>query len=487
MTTAKVRLTPLGISNIPIDDAYGLAEDIITRANSALENNYVQWRQDPLWNIDPADVKPVQCVPIRYVLSGVYIWCNSVAQATSGSNPNWFQTNFGQNIDTEYNAFFVEWIGRSNGQANGIPGNAFTAENFGVSVFNHEMGHVLNLEHSFFDDGFDDTPQVGYRYDYNCDGDQTDNFPAPGIGWEGTWRQCYDILTSSAPVYGRSLDYDGDGNIDYQDLCSLPDANDPNCMPYPCCSWNYINNNIMSYSRYTECCAAYTENQITQILENLSTNDYCDYIEEITDDCLPPMANIHVLPNEGSIDDCSYCLQLSSSMHDDYYQIDFYKDSGTFLYSTGLLSGPANRFCISKSIRPPYGYPHGFQPGGTYRAVFTVENYCGDETVEEITFTFEEVQCDEEDPAHRIAIISKYPNPFAGSLQVDYKTEKAGHLEMWLAPIAGSGSDVLVHSGYIAMPGNYQQTLSTGQVSTGTYYLILSLDGETIAETVVKI
>ncbi|MCO6493898.1 MAG: hypothetical protein J5I98_36095, partial [Phaeodactylibacter sp.] len=168
-------LDPLGIQNIPGDDAYELAEDIIKRANDALENNRVQWVQIPLWNIQPEDKKEVQCVPLRYVLSGVYVWCNTMAQDTSGSAVDWFQINFGQNTDTEYNAFFVEWKPTgsvdANGQANGEPGNAFTAENFGIGVFNHEMGHLLSLRHSFLNDGLDDTPQVGFRYDYNCDGD----------------------------------------------------------------------------------------------------------------------------------------------------------------------------------------------------------------------------------------------------------------------------------------------------------------------------
>jgi len=474
-------LDPLGIQDISIDNAYTLAEDIITRVNNALENNRNQWVQYALWGFQPEDMKEAQCVPFRYVLSGVYPWCNTNAQNMSGFNLNFFQSNFGQNADSEFNVYFVELPGNANGVAPWPAGVTIAAENFGVSTFNHEMGHVFSLPHSFEDDGLNDTPQVGYRYDYNCDGDSSDVFPAPGVGSEMDWRQCWDILTSTDPVYDRSLDYDGNGTTDYPDLCDLSAP----CLPYPCCSWDYVNNNIMSYSRYTECCAAYTEGQITQILERLSTDTYCEYIEEITDDCPPPMANIHVLPNEGSADDCSFCLQLSASMHDDYYRIDFHKSSGAFLYSTGLLSGPASRFCLSKSLRPPYGYPYGFQPGEAYTAVLTVENYCGDEAEEEIAFIFEEVQCAGE-PGHEVFITGIYPNPFSGALQVDYKTEKAGHLEIWLMP-AASPPDVLLHAEYIATPGNYQQSLSAGQVSSGTHYLILSLDGETVAETVIKL
>ncbi|MCB0593832.1 MAG: hypothetical protein H6557_13710 [Lewinellaceae bacterium] len=476
----KGTLDPLGIQDIPGDDAYKLAEDIITKANSALENNRKQWVQIPLWEIEPEDIKEAQCVPFRYVLSGVYVWCNTVAQDTSGFAFSYFQNTFGQNINTELNVYFVEVPGNANGVAPWPNGIAFVVEHFGIGAFNHELGHVLSLPHSFDDDGLDDTPRVRFQYDYNCDGDTSDIFLA-GIGGEMTWRQCYDNLLNDEVDYDRSLDYDGDGTIDYPDLCNLSAP----CEPYPCCSWNYVNNNIMSYSRYTDCCAAYTEGQITSVLERLSTEAYCNYIEEITEDCPPPMANIHVLSNEGSVDDCSYCLYLSASMHDDYYQVDFYESDGSFLYSTDFLSGPANRFCISRTVTPPYNYLHGFQDGETYTAVLRVENYCGDEAEEVLTFTFEAVECDEEDPAHRIAITGKYPNPFSSTLQLDFTTEEAGHLEIWPVPAAG-GTDVLAHSEYLDAPGSYQRSLSTGQVSAGTHYLALCLDGETIAETVIK-
>jgi len=41
-------------------------------------------------------------------------------------------------------------------------------------------------------------------------------------------------------------------------------------------------------------------------------------------------------------------------------------------------------------------------------------------------------------------------------------------------------------SEYLASPGSYQKSLSTSQVPAGTHYLALCLDGETIAETVIK-
>ncbi len=74
-------LHPLGSGNYEMEEVYELAESIINEANDTLENNNKQWNQIPLWGINEQD--PPQCVPYRYALSGVYIYCNSTAKDTS--------------------------------------------------------------------------------------------------------------------------------------------------------------------------------------------------------------------------------------------------------------------------------------------------------------------------------------------------------------------------------------------------------------------
>lgn len=56
---------------------------------------------------------------------------------------------------------------------------------------------------------------------------------------------------------------------------------------------------------------------------------------------------------------------------------------------------------------------------------------------------------------------------------------------MWLAP--ASGPDILMHSEYITTPGSFQKSLPTGSVASGLYYFVLELDGELVAETILKI
>lgn len=76
-------LDPLGLEDIPIEDAYKVAEEWVESANEQLGDLYPQWIQIPLWHSmwnDPANVKPAQCNPIRYALSGVYIHCDTNAK-----------------------------------------------------------------------------------------------------------------------------------------------------------------------------------------------------------------------------------------------------------------------------------------------------------------------------------------------------------------------------------------------------------------------
>lgn len=485
-------LDPLGIEQIPIEDAYQVAEQYVSSANGQMDNLYQQWVQIPRWNIN--QVKPAQCSPIRYALSGVYIHCNTSARNTSGSNVLYFRNNFGVNVNTEFNAFLVEWVGGSTGQADALGGRAFTAENLTRSVFNHEMGHVLGLRHTFdepFIEGIDDTPNVRYRIDFNCDGDTNDNWSSAGGLNETTWRRgiwCHPgdcgVVSGVMPI-----DYNGDGIIDYPNPCD-PALIASGCLPEPGCSWDYHSNNLMHYGGYLECCGAFTEGQITRMLEYLSTPQGCEYKEVITDDiCVPPMSNIHILPTEFTDGDCAFCFQIQASVHDEHYKLDFLRPNGTLQYTTDWQDGPAQEFCISNTLKYPNLYKYGFVPGTQYTAVLTVENDCGEEAVESINFTLPSLPqngCSQL-PDGDIEIKNVYPNPFVHSVNIEYKTDRSGSLEAWLIPHNTGGSDMLLATEYVPSAGTYAKTVYTTQALPGLYYLVLVLDGEVISKALIKI
>jgi hypothetical protein len=489
------------LPNVPYDMelAYSRAEQLINDCNNQLANTTInQWAQIPMWGVNTA--KPIQCCPIRYALSGVYIHCNTAAKNTSGSNPSWFRNNFGVNVDTEFNVFMVEWrpVGGSDsqGQADAIGGRAFTAETFSRSVFNHEMGHVLGLRHTFSQfEGLNDTPTIRYKIDYNCDGDVTDSWQSgknENTIHTGVWCKPIDCSTA---VEFAPLDYDGDGVINYQNPCNPQiselevGASINGCLPQPACEDDYHSNNIMNYSSYVETYGVFTEDQITAMLDYLSSDVGCEFIETITDDiCLPPMSNIHILPNESVDEDCVYCFQIGASMYDTYFKLDFYAPSGALQFTTDWRNGPAWQYCISRSVKYATQYRHGFVPGVQYTAVLTTENECGEEAEESITFILPQLPTNgcEITPPRGIEIKSLYPNPFIEVFNLEYKTERSGSLATWLIP-SNNGSDILLGVEYVNGSGTYNKPYTTQNVPSGMYYLVLDLDGTVIGTTLLKI
>jgi len=457
-----------------IRTAYQKAEDLINWFNYKFEINHQQWNQISLWDIDT--IQPAQCFPIRYALSGVYVHCNSTARDTSGTHLTYFKNNFGVNLSSEFNAFFVEWIGNPGGQADAVPGKAFTAEDFSSSVFNHEFGHCAGLNHSFVGDGCSDTPAIFFPVNYNCDSDTTDIFN-PGLGAEAALRQCFGLVLSG------SMDYDSNNVVDYQNVCNPP----PGCLPEPCCLSIYQNNNVMAYSGYTGSDGAFTACQINKMLNILSGTNYCPYIEQVGGECAPPMANIHVFPDESVSEDCSYCFQLAASMNEEEYKVEILTTSNTLIYNHGWKTGQAWQFCISKSPKYSYSYMHGLQPNTNYKLRLTLKNACDTETFEEYTFRLPELPlggCAVAPALYEITNV--YPNPFTTSLTVEYDAEVTGSMDIYLFP-SGSGSDILLSSEYISTPGSYQEIMNTSSVPTGTYYLVLSLDGTILSTTAIKI
>jgi hypothetical protein len=244
----------------------------------------------------------------------------------------------------------------------------------------------------------------------------------------------------------------------------------------------------MNYSNDVQSKGVFTSSQIDLMLDYLNTtaSAYVESVVPDTDcDCRPPMANIHILPNEDA-DDCSYCFQLEATMHDELYKIEFLTQSGALIHDTGWKSGPAIRHCISQSTKYPNKYRHGFQPNTSYIARMTVENICGDRAIEDRPFTLPTFGCGP-DPIKDIEVGPVSPNPFLNQINIDYTVSRLGHLDIWLVPSTSGSPDVLLHSTQITQTGTFTKTVSPpGNVPSGVYYLILSLDGETAGLTIFK-
>lgn len=112
-------LDPLGLVSITPEQAYEKAEAYIEAANLALDNNRDQWNQ-VFWGVPFDDTR--HCVPFRYLLSGVYVHCNTVGKTTSVSTyqlNNYFGPTFPPNIGSPpaLNLYVVEFHGGPTGVA----------------------------------------------------------------------------------------------------------------------------------------------------------------------------------------------------------------------------------------------------------------------------------------------------------------------------------------------------------------------------------
>ncbi len=481
------QLDPSGQRPYELDEAYLAAEEYIDAANLQLgDDHYRQWNQSP-WGVS---TKPKQCVPFRYTLAGVYVHCSSMAFTYDRyQEAPQVHSTYGVNKETEFNLYILP-LTNASGVAGGIGGFYAVNSNLDRGLLNHEMGHNLTLEHSWIDDGIDDTPEIHYDADYNCDGDFDDNWRPQG-GRREADQQCWRHLTESGA--NRSIDYDGDGIIDYPDVCYETPIPCGDFDEYPCCQWKYINNNMMAYSNYQNCCGAFTEGQILRMLNHLSQPDVCqNYIVSVSS-CVPPIANIAVLSFEDDEEDCKYCIHMEHSVNEDGYQLEIFKVTSLGLelfHSTGWLDGPALTYCIGEDVVKTGQYANGFEAGQPYLARLTVSGECSATDVTEITFSlpfFSEIACeldDDDEPA--IEIGNLLPNPTPGSASFDYEILKEGPLNIWLVDVLNQNNTVTIMNSQFHTPGNYQSSIDMSSYNTGTYALIFHVENQIESLTLIK-
>lgn len=90
-------------------------------------------------------------------------------------------------------------------------------------------------------------------------------------------------------------------------------------------------------------------------------------------------------------------------------------------------------------------------------------------------------------PDRGIKIEGLYPNPFVGTINFDYKTERSGNLDIWLTPHTSGGDDILLATEYVSGAGTYTKSIDTNNPRQGAYYLVLEFDGELVSQTLIKL
>ena len=452
-------------ANLNPTNAFELAENFINTSNNFFETMSDNTQSlNYQWNTEAhgATTTTSQCIPIRYVLKGVQIHCNTNAQSTGLSFAD-FNGSF-TNGGSEINIFISNVPPLPDGSnPNGftwLNSNGVVTENFDPAVLNHEIGHSLNLEHTFsnWGDGCVDTWDYNWSWDSDCNG--TSN---------ASGTNCW---SSEVTINGLNA-------------CNLANF----CAAHPCCEWSSQNNNLMAYSAWAgnPDYSALTPCQITTMLTNLAEYK-CDFIT--VGGCPPPSAFVGTVPQPANSTKCQTCFYLNGSFNESGYELDILRPNGTKIVSTGEVFNEAGKYCITPRYTKfgvPY-WPNGFQSGQEYTIKLNVFNECGDEDQTEFKFTLPPL-CNQQVPVPdtiKFVIESISPNPTNGEVTVKYSTKESGQLKVYGANLNTFTQYGIVKSSNEILGDNQQFSLDVTNWQSGVNSLIFEYNGELIIENIIK-
>lgn len=429
--------------------AYSKAETLINNANAALANNPIQWQTNTGGH----------CIPFRYVLNGVYMHCSTAGQ-TQGANFRNTLEPFRQNPNTEINIFVSDYAGRISGAGNAFGGTYLVVDHLEKGLLNHEVGHLLNLVHTFDPDAFSDTPALSFYWDMDCDGIEEYRFG------------CYRYISPNAQAPGDQDwgDENNNGTNDCNEAAPCPSS--------PCCSWDWIDNNIMGYSKFKD---AYTNQQLMHILEHMSLAK-CDFIT--IGGPPPPNAFITQTASDLNSDDkCVDCLILEASYNETSWLLELFDASNNLVYTTGWTTGQATKVCFTTQRFNILSHAL-LLPNATYKAVLTVKNETNgivQTDVADYTFTSAPTQCHIDTPPLYVN-----PNPTDGQIQARFNGI-AGNIYDLTATHTLTGTTHRLLDTYLATDGENTITVGTDGMMPGTYVVRVVGDMEIFQTNLVKL
>ncbi len=345
----------IGSAAVPYDGAgqnsYDRAEALINEANEMLHNyeENDQFGQNA-WGHPDYDTEPT-CMPVRWKLNGVEFHCMPNDPGDGCNALNSLANLDPSSLHVLMKPISAEWNGVA--CSNGTVMELFTGD-----LLNHELLHVLGLDHTF--QQANDCPDIPAFPSWTWN-----NPNAPSEDTSGD--QCYSIYPEDHPY------------------CQGP-------VPHPCCNDCMENNNTMAYSSANDDpeVAAITPCQVEAALTDLC-NNHCHQIDNTfpPNICNPPNAFIDI-PEFGIFDvnGCDFCFQMSPSFNDKKHRITFYENNGffsSFVTSTGWVAGEAGEYCL------PYNKMNNtwgqyFKAGNSYTIVLQVRNKCGDISTARLDF-----------------------------------------------------------------------------------------------------
>lgn len=428
------------------------AEDIVNDMNLDFEEAQEIWRKVAGFSYDPNGEDP----NIRFLLSGVYfIRDNNIYRKTNTpSARSILRTNHdidGNNVIDVYmdtrqdNSGFVLSLGSTDKFmfVNNYPiyvhwPNSYFPTNNASSTINHEIGHLLNLWHTWrSDDGCNDTKK---------------GFPYQKVVPSGT---CPEDRAN----------------------CYAYDPSIPGCMAKPCDDWSKISNNFMDHSGYAR--NGMTKCQIGRMNKNLKTfgNSYI----HSCNGCMPSQAFFNMPDTINSCGLLKYVtMNGQASFNEDEYLIEIcpVNNNGSSsclsgYYSSGWISGTVYEENLVNL------YSNTFQNNTWYKITLTVNNSNCPDTDSYTDFVFIN-DCNVNDPGGPFDEfeINSVTNPFPNSLTVDYDMKKTADIDFWLYN-PQSNSTIILEQQTNQSTGNYSftETYSISGLTTGAYYFIVSSSG----------
>ncbi len=442
--------SPFSSNYIPPKKGYETAQEIIDDANEFLieiQGNG-QWNQAH-WG---ADVTDPTCVPIRYLLSGVYFHCNT-ADKTGGSLSATHST-YGVNPDAEINLYIknctaLNCTGVATYNETGVIVEGIGWFTGGTLV--HEIGHTLSLRHTWLSSqNCNDVPQPEEIWDKNCDGTDTEIV-----------NQCWDDNPTSDDV----------------SLCT------DDCSEHPCCSWSMQSNNVMTYSGWSSNYnyAAFTPCQVNRMLSSLASEDKdCGLIEEISTDCPPPRAFVDIQPVVIPNSPGEFVIWLEGSDNEKWYKLEFHDEYGNLINATGWVQNQAKKYVITtcRFKQTSTTWPGGFEPETNYTVTLYVENNCGDAAEMSLDFTTPVENCitpvPNEGPRLKIAVS---PNPTYENLEISYELEELSTISIYSYNL-NSGVTHTLKQIETKPSGEYIEMKNVGDHTEGPYMIFYDLNGD---------
>jgi hypothetical protein len=387
------------------DNIQAVLEDIINRANAFAENisDNIPWGNELIAIGQQPGSGVAQCFPIRLVLKGVHVHCNSaLQQIASGTN---LLSSLGVNPTSEINIFITGISGAggyTNYWSNAIYTSALTWG--GAATLWHEVAHTADVHHPWEEGvltNLTDTWDPSYSWDDDC------NPSTPPVIKYSCWddHPKYPDGTNICPI-------DRCGNV------------------HPCCGWGHQTTNFMAYSAWgvNGDVATFSKQQLILMLNTINEK-FCNKVVAIDPECAPPSAVIYLPPLEGTGNDCSYCFQLGGSMNEDSYNVTFTEiqnGSSVQILNTGWINTAATSYCINLApIKSGSNQLNGgFKAGHTYSIKLKVKNACGIESEQSRTFTLPGVKnCTEQPVGFEVS-----PNPASEYTNIKITTYKTSNI-----------------------------------------------------------